>query len=88
MMQIAFADKVVTYDTFVNDVAAKVVAALRRAEALPPYISQTKAFEKFGQGNVRRWRKEGKIEPRIRPGKIEYEVSRLLELQNTIQDYF
>ena len=88
MIQISFSDKVVTYETFVNDVAAKVVAALRRAEALPPYISQTKAFAMFGQGNVRRWREQGKIEPRIRPGKTEYEVSRLMELQNTVQDYF
>ena len=87
-MQIAFSDKVVPYDVFVNDVAARIVSVMRKAESLPAYISQRKAFEIYGQGNVKRWRKEGKIEPRIRPGKTEYSTDRLNELQATIQDYF
>ena len=90
MMMIQFADKVVTYETFINDVAARITSMLRNEDTrnLPPYISQRKAFELFGQGNVKRWRKQQKIEPRIRPGKVEYSTAELLKLQNTVQDYF
>lgn len=88
MMQIQFADKMVTYETFINDVAARLAAMMKREATLPEYLSQRKAFELFGQGNVLRWRKQGRIEPRKRPGKVEYETARLIELKNTVQDYF
>ena len=88
MMQIQFAVKMVTYETFINDLAARLAAMMKREATLPEYLSQRKAFELFGQGNVMRWRKQGRIEPRKRPGKVEYETARLIELKNTVQDYF
>lgn len=90
MMQIQFPDKMVTYDTFINDLAARITAMIK-ADAknnLPHKISQREAFRLFGQGNVLRWRRQGKIEPCKRPGKIEYDTARLIELHNTVQDYF
>ena len=87
MTQIAFSDKVVTYETFVSDVATRVAAALMRAKNLPSYISQRKAFEMYGKANVLRWTEKRMIEPRRTPGRLEYEVARLDELQCRIQDY-
>ena len=47
------------------------------------------AFKMFGQGNIRRWRKKGLLEPvSKRPGKLEYRVSDLRILQQRKQDYF
>ena len=41
----------------------------------------------FGQGNIRRWREKGLVEPvSKRPGKIEYRVSDLRILQQRKQD--
>lgn len=83
-----FKDKAVRYETFLNDVATRVVAMLKADSKDPTYISQAKAFKIFGRGNVERWRKQGKIEPCKRPGKLEYPTARLRELQRTVQDYF
>lgn len=85
---LTFADKAVRYDTFLNDVAARIVSMMKADSDDPAYISQSKAFKLFGRGNVERWRRQGKIEPCKRPGKIEYPTARLKELQRTIQDYF
>lgn len=84
-----FTDKMVTYDTFITDLAARVVT-LMKADAGDKrlYISQAEAFRTFGQGNVKRWRKQGKVEPRRTPGKLEYPIARLRELSRIVQDYF
>lgn len=82
-----FKDKAVRYDTFLNDVAARVVSMMKETNG-PEYISQRKAFELFGRANIERWREQGKIEPCKRPGKLEYKTSILRELQRTVQDYF
>lgn len=78
----------ITLDKFVSAVAFKLAKILKESESDDEYISQRKAFKRFGEGNVRRWRKQGKIEPRKRPGLIEYHTATLKELQKTIQDYF
>ena len=38
--------------------------------------------------NVDRWRKQGKINPCKRPGKVEYRTVELRVLQQKQQDYF
>jgi len=85
-----FPDKCVTYDTFINDLATALVPKLKAAMENPSdIISQNQAFKKFGQGNIRRWREKGLVEPLSkRPGKIEYRLSDLLILQQRKQDYF
>ena len=75
MLTLDFSDKSVTYATFVSDVAAEVVRQLKKQQNEPEIISQNKAYAMFGRGNVDRWKRQGKVNPFIRPGKIEYGVS-------------
>lgn len=88
MPTLDFPDKSVTYGTFVNDVAATVVRMLSEVRNDPETISQRQAYSMFGRGNVDRWRRQGKIEPCKRPGKIEYRTAELRQLQRIKQDYF
>ena len=90
MLNLIFPDKCVTYGTFINDLATALVPKLLKAMENPSdLISQNQAFKIFGQGNIRRWRKKGLVEPASkRPGKIEYRVSDLRILQQRKQDYF
>ncbi len=86
MLQIQFSDRMVSYETFINDVASRVVDAINRND--PEVVSQREAYRRFGRGNVDRWRRQGKIEPFVRPGKVEYQTSILRRLQSNKQDYF
>ncbi len=90
MLQLMFADKCVTYETFINDLATALAPKLKELEENPSdIISQNKAFKLFGQGNVLRWRQKGMLKPvSKRPGKIEYRLSELRLLQQRPQDYF
>lgn len=83
-----FLDKLIPYDIFLNDVAARIVKMLKSDRNDPEYISQRKAYEIFGRRNVERWRKQGKVEPCKRPGKLEYRTADLRLLQRIKQDYF
>lgn len=87
MTFLQFADKSVPYGVFVKDVAAEVVHLLKKDDADPDYVSQRKAFEMFGRRNVERWRKQGKVSPYKRPGKLEYRTADLRLLQRSQQDY-
>ncbi|RXE73392.1 MULTISPECIES: hypothetical protein [Bacteroidales] len=87
MTFLQFSDKSVPYGVFVKDVAAEVVHLLKKDEADPEYISQRKAYEIFGRRNVERWRRQGKVSPCKRPGKLEYRTADLRLLQRTQQDY-
>lgn len=82
-----FADNSVPYRVFVQDVAAEVVYLLRKDKQDPEYVSQRRAFEIFGRRNVERWRRQGKVSPCKRPGKLEYLTADLRLLQRTQQDY-
>lgn len=88
MIQIAFSDKVVTYETFMNDLTTRLALFIQNDKNEPETISQRKAYKLFGRGNVDRWRKKGKVKPYVRPGKIEYPTKILRVLQRTEQDYF
>lgn len=81
-----FPDKCVRYSTFLNDVAAKVAHMIKQDAKDPEFISQNKAFQMFGRGNVERWRKQGKILAYKRPGKVEYRTADLRLLQRIQQD--
>ena len=88
MAFLQFLDHLIPYDTFLNDVAAMVVKMLKNDMDDPEYVSQRKAYEMFGRRNVERWRKEGKVEPCKRPGRLEYRTADLRLLQRVKQDYF
>lgn len=88
MLTLDFSDKSVSYATFVSDVAAEVVRQLKEQQGDPETVSQRKAYAMFGRGNVDRWRRQGKIHPCKRPGKVEYFVAELRKAQRIQQDYF
>ena len=88
MQILEFPDKSVTYATFINDLATTVVRMMSESSKDPDMISQRQAFAMFGRANVERWRKQGKIEPCKRPGKIEYRTADLRALQRIQQDYY
>ena len=85
-MTLQFCDMAVPYERFVNDVAVRVAAIIKLPS--PEYISQNEAFRRYGRKNVERWRRQGKIEPCVRPGKLEYLTTDLQRLKSTKQDYF
>lgn len=85
---INFPDRCVSYDTFMDDLSARIVRMMRRSEADPEIVSQRKAYAIFGRANVDRWRREGRIKCFKRPGKVEYRTADLRVLQETEQDYF
>lgn len=87
MQYLEFSNKLITYETFLNDIASMVVRMLRNEVNDPEYVSQRAAFRIFGRRNVERWRKLAKISPIKRPGKLEYKTSELRYLQRTSQDY-
>ena len=86
-MTIQFADKEVSYETFLNDLTARLAKALTEDRADAEYISQRKAYRIFGRGNVDRWRKQGRVKPCKRPGVVEYKTAELRLLQRTQHDY-
>ena len=67
-------DRLIPYDAFLNDLAARIVGMIKADSHDPEYVSQ-------------RWRRQGKIESYKRPGKVEYRTSDLRILQRTVQDY-
>lgn len=83
-----FTDRLITYDTFLNDIAARVVCLIKTDADDPDFVSQRKAFEIFGRRNVERWRKQGLVCCFKRPGKVEYRTADLRLLQRRQQDYF
>lgn len=83
-----FLDRLIPYDTFLNDIASRVVRMLKTDKDDPEFVSQRKAYEMFGRRNVERWRKQGKVEPCKRPGRLEYRTADLRLLQRVKQDYF
>ena len=85
MMQ--FADRLVTYETFMTDLTARLARVIKSDAADPEYVSQRKAYSIFGRKNVDRWRRTGKVKPSKRPGKVEYCMADLCLLQRTEQDY-
>lgn len=87
IVHIQFPDKMVTYDKFINDVAARLASHIHIQETDPRFVTQGQAFKIFGRANVERWRRKGDITPCVRPGKLEYETSKLRELQRREQDY-
>lgn len=88
MQFLQFLDHLIPYDTFLNDLAARVVKLLKQDKDDPEFISQRKAYDMFGRRNVERWRRQGKVQCYKRPGKVEYRTADLRLLQRTVQDYF
>lgn len=80
-------DRLIPYDAFLNDLAARIVGMIKADSSDPEFVSQRKAYELFGRRNVERWKRQGKVESYKRPGKVEYRTSDLRLSQRTVQDY-
>lgn len=83
-----FTDRLIPYDTFLNDIASGVVRLLKSDADDPEFVSQRKAYEMFGRRNVERWKRLGMVQSFKRPGKVEYRTADLRLLQRQSQDYF
>ena len=83
-----FSDHLIPYDTFLNDIASRVVRLLKSDADDPEFVSQRKAFDMFGRRNVERWKRLGMVQSYKRPGKVEYRTADLRLLQRQSQDYF
>ena len=88
MASFQFMDHLISYDTFINDLSARIVRLLKSDNNDPEFISQRKAYELFGRRNVERWKQQGKVVSYKRTGKVEYRTADLRLLQRTTQDYF
>ena len=91
-VQIQFADKMVSFETFLSAIRNVVKEEIDKAVGKRPFISQAKAYTAYGKSNVQRWVKEGlvKVHGRGKDGKItrlEYRVSELDACANKVQDY-
>lgn len=84
---IQFADKIVSYETFMNDLVSRIVSEVEKRKSEPEIISKRKAYEIFGRANVDRWMNEGKLTIRKRPGKVELLTAELRRCQAVEQDY-
>ena len=83
-----FTDRLIPYDTFLNDIASRVVRLLKTDADDPEFVSQRKAYDMFGRRNVERWKRLGMVQSYKRPGKVEYRTADLRLLQRQSQDYF
>ena len=59
MVLMKFADRLVSYEQFINDLAARLVYLLKCDADDPEFVCQRKAFAMFGRRNVERWRQQG-----------------------------
>lgn len=50
-------------------------------------LSQRESFRKFGETNVRRWKREGKVNPHKKGSIIYYNTSELEAMQNINELY-
>lgn len=91
MVQIILDGDSLAYEAFIakltDSLAPRLVAMMKKPQKT--VCSQREAYRTYGVGNVRRWKKEGKLVPFAkRPGKIEYKISDLKALFSKEQDYF
>ena len=88
MMQIQFPDRMVSYESFMSDLAGRIAERLQEIRQQPETMSQRTAYREFGRANVERWLRQGKLHPCKRVGKMEYKTSELRLAQSVKQDYF
>ena len=91
-VQIEFADKMVSFETFLSAIRNVVKEEVSNAVGKRPFITQAKAYATFGRRNVERWVKEGKVKVfgRGKDGKVaryEYKLSELEACADKVQDY-
>lgn len=90
MIEIHITSTANSVDAALEEIADILAAKVKEKLASPnDCISQRQAYKEFGQGNVKRWLRQERLQPvSKRPGKIEYRRSDLLICHQKVQDYF
>ena len=52
-------DRLIPYDAFLNDLAARIVGMIKADSNDPEFVCQRKAYKLFGRRNVERWNDKG-----------------------------
>ncbi len=91
-VQIQFADKMLSFDTFLSAIRIVVKEEIDKAVGKCPFISQAKAYSIYKRKNVERWVEQGDVKKfaRGKNGKttrFEYRVSELEACACRVQDY-
>lgn len=91
-IQIQFADKMLSFDTFLSAIRNVVQEEIGKAVGKRPFVTQRQAFMTYGRRNVERWVKKGLVKEygRGKGDKItryEYRVSELEACAYEVQDY-
>lgn len=91
-IQIQFADKMLSFDTFLSAIRNVVQEEIWKAVGKRPFISQRQAYITYGRSNVKAWVAQGKVKKfgRGKDGKVtrlEYRVSELDACANKVQGY-
>ena len=82
-VELLFDGKRISYDSFVQDLAERVAAALQTAGK--KVVSQREAERLYGKANVRLWRDTGCVTVTRKKGKIEYPLDELKALSSMDQ---
>ena len=61
VVQIQFADKMLSFDTFLSAIRNVVKEEVCKAVGKRPFLTQAKAYDIYGRKNVERWKREGKV---------------------------
>ncbi len=91
-VQIQFADKMVSFETFLSAIRIVVKEEVGKAVGKRPFISERKAINTYGRENVKRWVAKGDVEliARGKDGRTTrkyYRVSELEACACRVQDY-
>lgn len=68
-VQIQFADKMLSFDTFLSAIRNVVKEEVCKAVGKRPFLTQAKAYDIYGRKNVERWKREGKVKDFARGSK-------------------
>lgn len=86
-LECLFADKSVTYEQFIDELATRLAVKIQQVENGEMEISKNKAYKMYGRAEVDRWIKSGKLKPsRVTPGMTKYKVGDLDQLANAAQN--
>lgn len=91
-VQIQFADKMLSFDTFLSAIRNVVKEEVCKAVGKRPFVSLSKAYGTYGRHNVDRWVRQGLVHPKWRgkDGKrtrCDMPIAELEACACKVQDY-
>ncbi len=92
VVQIQFADKMLSFDTFISAIRNVVKEEVCKAVGKKPFVSQAQAYDTYGRTNVRRWVAKGYIKEKYRYNengkvtRIDLPIAELEACAYSVQD--